>query len=426
MASKSMYLIGSNESIVTQENRFGKNPIYPSEFFKKKEKPTVTIKTSVLSTEGLKAVVIEGLRNATLHSDVFLTWLYRSNFGAKLKLEEKWTSFGIKIGDEGEEISFRDLVTVKEEGVLDTSSLVGDADAAKACSDLGVAIVGLSTFRLSGKQENQANHRKKLAERIEALSENELKGKLSVIPNRGLSTLWMMDKNFLKTCAAVDMFFYRFPLSEDAKCRVSLMGCRYKDCSAFVAMGYMCRITGLSEADLLSWVWLERVGKQIVAILKSGEECEAEYSYFPYQSSFCLTPCSAYSVTQNPDLYLWIQLTGCLLLNKRSLNAIKSGDVNTYDVGKMATMLGFACSRSFSFKKIFSEKAGDTSKVSGDTEKSIGGSPTGKNGETWLRFFVNGGKVMPDEVKDWFKECQDKMPATRPDTVGDLLRSLVL
>ncbi|AJR28583.1 nucleoprotein [Sripur virus] len=426
MSSKVFYLAGSDKSVQTKENRFGKTPIYPSVFFQKKEKPLVLLKDTKLSQEELKGVVVKRLKDATLTSDVFLTWLYGSSFGESIKLESDWTSFGVVIGSADEKISFRNIFKMERGGSHNLNAADGDLELAKKCTDLGVAMVGLATFRLSGQSAVQQLHRQNVAARINDLLSSETGGHLSVVANRGLSNQWMVDKNFLKVVAAVDMFYYRFPTSEEAKCRVSIMGCRYRDCSAYVALGYMCKITGLSEAELLSWVWLEKIGHQIVAILKSGEECEDEYSYFPYQSCFCLTSCSAYSVTQNQELYLWIQATGCLLLNNRSLNAIKSGDVNPYDVAKLSTLLGYACSKSFCFKEVFTEKKDGTPDPSMVLVKQLGSQPTSKNGKAWLKFFLQRGKLLPDDVKIWLKECQEKFPATRAGSVGEMMANLVL
>ncbi|XP_042147448.1 uncharacterized protein LOC121832889 [Ixodes scapularis] len=243
--------------------------VYPSEFFIKNDhsKPTITLPKNSLTVPQLQASLTDGIalsRARVEHAVLFLHHFGKSLVG---KLTEKWTSFGVVIGDVGDEITPWDLVTIVFSERAPPPAVPYNGTLT---SEPGLFGFLLFLYRaLSVRDRGTALYRVSIHAKLAQLIASP-PFELSKADFGSASTAyaaWGTDPAYTGMVAAIDMFLCRFPANKYASVRAGTMPSRYKDCSVFTSLGQVLSLTGLSVAELFRWMFLEGVATRMGCVV---------------------------------------------------------------------------------------------------------------------------------------------------------------
>ncbi|AVM87299.1 nucleoprotein [Hainan black-spectacled toad rhabdovirus] len=417
MSVSKVVRIGSDKTIKLQSNRTAKGLNYPADSYIREGKPEIVVKTTTVSQDDLKGMLVYGLGQGSVSLDVFLTWFTKTSLMGGETCPEDWKSFNNVICKKGEKVSIGNILVIKQEGTLDTAGLQTNMTSLEEIPDLAVAMACLSVYRLNTRNSAYSEALlSKLKEHILSLSN----GKLEIIGGTAGQKDWLCNANFLRLVGAIDMYYYRFDQVDSALIRFCTLTSRYRDCSALLSIGYFCRITGITEVDFAAWVWADKVADQVVQVLKDGQETEYEYSYFCYFSCMGMGKNSPYSASNNAELHAWVHAVGALLHQGRSVNAVKVGEFSISDIIQHATLAAYGLGRGYTLKKTFKR----VNEADEEAPMTVSDEPVGKNGDTWRLYFTNIG--FNDDMKEWFRETAEKISSPREGTIGEMVKSYVM
>lgn len=224
------------------------------------------------------------------------------------------------------------------------------------------------------------------------------------------------------------MFFFRFPNHKFATVRVGTIASRYKDCSAFMALGQTLVTIGISIKKLHRWMLVRAMAKEAVEMMRETEELENEYSYSTYLSDLRLVTKSPYSAVSNPLLHFWLHSLGSLLLSERSLNARHLNN-NSFDPILASTaLLVFVRYRLTDFVMSFvdtQEQATWEGKLLGkpDPSVSVAGMPTSMVAADWSAWIAEQGFVLPHSMYHFSYNAMPGVVGLQDGSVGKKVKT---
>ncbi|CAN7995976.1 unnamed protein product, partial [Ixodes pacificus] len=201
------------------------------------------------------------------------------------------------------------------------------------------------------------------------------------------------------------------------------MASRYKDCSAFTALGQTLVTTGIPIEELHRWMLVRAVAEEAVERTRETEELEDEYSYSAYLSDLKLVTKSPYSAVSNTLLHLWLHSLGSLLLSERSLNARRLNDNTFNPILANTALLAFVQCRSTGFVISFvdtQEQATREGKLLGkpDLSVTVAGMPTSMVAADWFAWIAEQGFVLPHSIYHFFHKAMSGVVGLRDGSVG--------
>ncbi|KAM7309621.1 putative nucleoprotein [Ixodes scapularis] len=403
--------------------------VYPSEFFLKNDhgKPTVTLPKDTLTPAQLQASLTDGIALSRARSEHAVLFLH--HFGKTLvgKLTEKWTSFGVVIGEAGDEITPWHLITVvfSDRAPPPPVAYTGPLTPEPGLFGFFLFLYRALSVRDRGTAPYRVSIHAKLAQLI-ASPPFEL-AKADFASASTAYAAWGADPAYTGMIAAIDMFLCRFPTNKFAAARAGTMPSRYKDCSVFTSLGQILSLTGLGITELFRWMFLEGVADEAEALMNPSDEMDEEFSYAPYLSDLNLVPRSPYSAVANPMLHQWLHTVGSLLLAERSLNARHLSDSSFQQILANATMLSFVRHRATGFKMLFAstqEKADEEGMAAvEETGLDKSGVPTGSSAVLWFSWLDGKNFVVPFAIYNFMYRALEGVAGLREGSIGKRVKT---
>uniref|UniRef100_A0AAN0N739 Nucleoprotein n=1 Tax=Lobos virus TaxID=3139875 RepID=A0AAN0N739_9VIRU len=399
--------------------------VYPSAYFEKNQhtKPKVHLPKNTLTVAELQASLTDGIALSRARVEHAVLLLHHFGKTLKGKLTETWTSFGVEIGQAGEEITPWDLIDIV---FSDTEPPAPSAYAGAVTSEVGLFGFILFLYRaLSVRDRGTAQYRTsihaKLAQLLSAAPFSVAKADFSSAGTAYVA--WASDAAYLAMVAAIDMFLYRFPGDTHATVRIGTMPSRYKDCAVFTSLGQILSLTGMEVLDLFRWMFLEGVADEASSLMGVGEEMDQEYSYSAYLSDLKLVPKSPYSAVANPLMHQWLHTIGSLLLSERSLNARHLSDNSFQQILANAAMIAFVRHRSTGFKMMFASTQEQADEEGEQGVQTLGGLdlegvPRSASAVDWFAWLDGKDCVIPFGIYNFLHRAISNMSGLRDGSVG--------
>ncbi|AFH89676.1 nucleocapsid protein [Vesiculovirus bogdanovac] len=392
---------------------------YPSEFFSKlQQKPKLYVADGH-TVEQLRQFVEQGLISRNVNIVHINSYLYHVLKDTEALCDRDWTSFGINIGKAGSKVKIFDMLDVE---YLENKPNAGQA-CPEACKDddvwlpmylLGLYRVGRATVPsyqndLMEALNTQCKFRSpKFRELVQAQSD--------------FYEAWSNDLNFTRIVAAVDMFFHRFKKHSDAGLRFGTIVSRFRDCASLSTFHHLVKITGLSLADVGSWILNDQVAREIIQMMRPGQEIDHADSYMPYLIDMGLSTKSPYSSVKNPCFHFWGQMTALLLRSSRAKHARVPDDIPYPSITNAALLFAYAVGRTSDIAQRFttgdvyeSSKKGGASKL-----LSVASVAEPETSEVikWLAWWDDKGKSPTKEMESFARRAVHALTDLRANSIG--------
>lgn len=353
--------------------------------------------------------------------------MYHYGKTIKVKLDEKWTSYGVEVGDKDQEISPMSLIQVN---LVESPREFPKSEASEAEDDTWMAGCVLSIYRLI--RTSISEYKNQMAKRITT----QLRALRSTAPEMtdvvDLYSSWSSDKGYNILVASFDMFFHRFPNHQYSNLRIGTIGSRYRDCAALLSFGYISTLLGMDRlTEVMDWVFVEQVGKDIDRMMMSTDERLNQFSYFPYHVDMGLVMKSAYSTSANPHFFEWVHTIGTLLKSSRSMNAAHVCEARLPDIISNAACVAFAFSNNVSFVKVYTETGAPLQAAKEDEEEATGGESNAledvlktRDPKDWCSMLQGMEGDIPAPVKNYIKKIITGFTDPRSGTIAASLVNL--
>lgn len=122
------------------------------------------------------------------------------------------------------------------------------------------------------------------------------------------------------------MLLCKFPQHPYKEVRLDTTPTRFQDFAAIQEIVMLSTGLGMEFPELATWSCTDELAEEILKLCETGHEIEKTNSYAPYFMAMKLANRSKYSVTDNPNVHLFSNIIGCSKGQRRSKNAIMTGD----------------------------------------------------------------------------------------------------
>ncbi|AJG05818.1 nucleoprotein N [Bivens Arm virus] len=403
---------------------------YCSDYFEKnnKQKPKINLPKLPIGLAELRALVKGGFKANDLKLQHVLAYLGHLLQDIKGELTEDWTSFGVLIGNRSHNITPLDLLDVN---YYDDKLLDGvKANDASPSDDAWMLFACLGIYRLARTQNLQ--HRSSLLMKMNAqilsLNQNAIK----LVDNTMFYNSWISNYNYTKLIAACDMFFYKFKDHEHAVCRFGTIPSRWKDCGGLTSLSHLKNLTGMELEEIVSWVFVPSIGKEICRMMKSGQELDKPDSYVPYMMDLGLSMKSPYSSSANGGTYTWIHMIGSIMHSQRSLHARMVNENELPNIRISAMLTAYVKFNKGSLMKVFVKEEDKHLYIGEDQDENEGNGsdyidltqhPNTDSADDWYQWLEMNNFTLDDIIKDSItRECK-KIQNTRAGTIGSYIQT---
>ncbi len=233
-------------------------------------------------------------------------------------LTEEWSSYGIRIGGIGDEVTPLNLITVipKEQEFLGQAG-----QTTSTMSDWGILAKCLMVYRVSLAPQAQAGYRTDLQKRLHQIFMMDPFYVDNVSGVLGLQH-WISDPTFCGLIAAIDMFLRKFPRHDLERLRACTLGSQYRDCVIIGSISHTAKVLNTTPGGVFGYIFNKAVAEEAEQVYAGeGEEKTKKDSYFQYMRDFSLVGRTAYSASANPNLFIWCHMIGALAGKRRSMYA---------------------------------------------------------------------------------------------------------
>ncbi|AJR28390.1 nucleoprotein [Sweetwater Branch virus] len=420
VTSSTVKLVSPSETIDVQ---------YCSDHFEKngRQKPKLNVPKLPIGIQDLRALIKGGFKSNDLKIQHVIAYLQHVASNFKGELQENWESFGVKIGNRGDTINPLDLVDVTyyDDKLIDG---VKSNDASEA-DDIWMTFACLSIYRLARTQNVQ--HRSNLLMRINTQLASFSSNALKLTDNVSLYNSWVSNFNYTKLIASFDMFFYKFKDHEYSLMRFGTIPSRWKDCGAITSLSHLKNLTGMDLEEIVTWIFVPSIGKEICRMMKAGQELDKADSYVPYLMDFGLSMKSPYSSTANAGLYTWIHMIGSIMHSQRSINARMVNENELPNIRISAMLTAYVKFNKGSLMRVFVKEADkhlyekDEGEDDGENSSDyldLTQHPTSDSADDWFNWLEMNNFTLDDDIKDAIaRECK-KIQNARSGTIGSYIQ----
>ncbi|AJR28349.1 nucleoprotein [Kern Canyon virus] len=394
---------------------------FPSQWFKPdgSRRPEIIIYHDKAILPAIRGLVRQMMETKVFNIKVINAYIYYvlADKG-EIESHRDWESFGVIICKEKDKVNPFVMcnISIKKENL---PNLTG-AEIPKDDDDKWMVFWLLFQYRIG--RATDETYKSELIKRANQfmLSFAEKPVELS----RTVSTLtvsWLANMNFTKIVAAVDMYYCKFKSAPWAEMRYCTLGSRYKDCAALTVLRHISDLTSLTVAQLVLWVFTERMADEVEKISTEGNEVDKADSYMPYMRDFGISDKSPYSAQMNPSLVMFCHTIGCLLSSKRSMNARLAGEIDRLNSVINGSITAYVLGHLPMFVHSFGETPADT-QIKPTVKDRPGQPPSAANPDEWFAYLGSKGFQLPPEIKDWVKAKMDAIATPRKETVGAYLK----
>lgn len=342
----------------------------PSTFFNKHNKPTLSILEGPLkdfTQEKWNSFVLSIWKHLTedsLNVEWVKTFIYFFFRNEKTICPEPWISYGITLTEQENEEPVASPWSIIKINLLDQAfpgqlQTTTDMSCPPELSwKLAQALTGINRIVRVSNRDYKDWLLQNLQSRIGLTQFGSRDG--SDLINFNLASTayasWAQDAGYCKMMAALDMYYYRFKMSQYAETRWGTIPCRDKDLGAMTALEDLRLQTESSlVTEVLSWVWLESIGREIAKLMSYPDDLKESikpFSYFHYQSDLGAISSSMYASVHNRKLYTLTHMVGTLLNQRRSYNAYLIEANNVHSIYKNAIFIAYACRVSHNMRPV--------------------------------------------------------------------------
>ncbi|AJR28592.1 nucleoprotein [Vesiculovirus radi] len=394
---------------------------YPGDYFSKnRQKPKLYICDGA-NLDDMRQSVEQGLISRNVDICHVNAYLYHVLKDIEAVADQDWSSFGISIAKAGDRVKLFDM--------LDVETLNQKPSAGQACptatkeDDRWLPMYLLGLYRVG-----RATVVSYQSELLEALS-NQCKlrskeFKELVQTQSDFFEAWGNDLNFTKIVAAVDMFFHKFKKHPDAALRFGTIVSRFRDCASLSTFHHLVKVTGLSLEVVGTWILNDQVAKEIIQMMKPGQEIDQADSYMPYLIDFGLSTKSPYSSVKNPCFHFWGQTTALLLRSGRAKNARAPDDIPYQSLTHASLLFAYAVGRTSDIAQRFSTGETYKSETAGTSGQPKGNplvdavEPSSSNVVHWLAWWDDVGRVPTKEMEAFAKRAVHGLTDLRVKSIG--------
>ncbi|QQP18750.1 putative nucleoprotein [Soybean thrips rhabdo-like virus 2] len=411
---------GTSSEIIIPDFKLELSPQFPADWFKEHNqvKPPLIIEVS----KGGLAEIANRLgdawgSNTTIRDAMEFLYLYVKKH-ITAKLDKDWVSYGVTIGKSGDTVSPISLLAVEEkESVPDTP--IGSVLDEKMYLERICMI--LAIYRMESASKAPGTYRDTVVSRMEEV----LKGHPFNVGSIDLAPLlirtnWARNETYRKLVAAIDMFLVHFKDHHLAPLRVTTLTSRDKDCGGMIALQDLSKIMGKSVGESLTFVLDKRVSKEVLRIIKEGDESGKDESYFHYFKELGLSQKSPFSSSMNPVLYNFTYILGALLGQTRSCHARLFSTDGIINVMNVAAYVAYYL-RGWAEASMVFHKKGAAEKVS--AFKEVIGDDTDEKDSFFImkKIYENDG-VITQEMRKELRESVSKLSDLRPGSIGKYVK----
>ncbi|AEI17630.1 N gene product [Kotonkan virus] len=399
-------------------------PQYPGDYFgrSKGTKPTIRIPQSKLDLQAARELVKGGLSKGELSVKHGIRYLYLLMCEVNETMDGDWESFGVVIGKKGENCNPLSMFNIIEED----DKLIDGTKNPKATpeDDKWMALAVISMYRL-GRTTNQT-HRNTVITKLNAQMQGISKDAIPMIDLPSLQSSWVANQDFCKIVAGIDMFFNKHKMNDWAYLRFGSIPSRFKDCSALLSLGHICDVTGMDLTEFLDWIFVGTVAKEVVGMMKEGNEIDNAYSYTPYMMDMGLSLKSPYSSTVCPGTYTLVHMIGTLLFSDRSKHAKMISENNLSNIRINSEVVAYVKGKKGSLVKAFIRpefkdqyKDDDTTDSESEEGDEAGSLPRTDDPMEWFAYLEYNHFDLPDVIKEHTRSESRKIQNTRAGTIGN-------
>lgn len=251
-------------------------------------------------------------------------------------VETSWTSFGRRLCTADNAVSINTMfkIVIKE---ADQDPPAWYTDLPNVGDPIGALYYIFAPLRLTSKyQEYNAAVAKKMKEVIDSNARHRPMQHTLVATKY---SSWGSNLTYKKLAAAIDMFLDRFPNHPHARLRMGTIVTRFKDSSLISSVPFFYNNMGVPGEILAAWVWNRQAAVQLNRLLHPKNCLDEEYGYNAYGCALELVGRSINSITQNPELHLFIHTVCALQGKERSKNAYFPENADTLTVVKSALLV---------------------------------------------------------------------------------------
>ncbi|VDM60016.1 unnamed protein product [Angiostrongylus costaricensis] len=169
----------------------------------------------------------------------------------KANLEDDWTSYGIRIGAQGEEITPLHLATVTEKRVpLSVKAISWNS----TMTELGILAKCLMVCRVSLAPQAQSGCKTELTRRMLQIFSVDPYYVDNVSGVTGLQH-WISVQSFCCIVAALDRFLRKCPRHELERLRACTLGSQYKDCVMIGSINHVARTLSTTPGRVFKYIF---------------------------------------------------------------------------------------------------------------------------------------------------------------------------
>lgn len=399
---------------------------YPKEWFDshKNQKPSITVDAGY--KENLQKwahMAVTKWDAATLTADEAVTFIYAAFHAYPDTLQSDWESFGIKIGASGSQCRLADLadVVLKENSVSPMEG--GPEYSIEIITSYVIAIGGVYRFNYTTLMDQ---YKRTLVDKMNKLlgkRQTEMKFSLNV---KHFAS-WMSSVNYTKMCAFMDMYCNEFPRHIFAKARFGTICTRYKDCTALLTIPYILETLGIDLPRLSVWLWVPSVKKELIRLMKPGQEMNLPRSYAMYFIELQLANKSPYSSTLNNTIHTISHLIGAGRAQKRSVHARYIGSPDYESCAANAAVILFAHGAYTNLQPLFMpEGLGPEGSYTATEVDDITGYPKSRDPIEWVMYLSTLDFKISFKLKHAALLTWSKLTETREETIGKVAKTMAL
>lgn len=355
MAEDGVFFLCGNEAdrleLVEPDSAVIRSVEFPSIWFNTagNTKPVIKVTPGTLTANGhVRGTVLKDLYAGRLSRDVAVTFVMQE-FSQKPAINsEEWTSFSRIIIRAGEMGTIRDIFKLDETeapSAYSAEARMSKAEIVRALFTI-CTIYRLSTISIPEYRDRVCNSANKLLtdEGFEAVEFQTFASEYRH---------WMSYAPFRMIVAGVDMFLHRFPEHEFSIIRFGTIPSRFRDCSGLTEIHTFRELMTMSFKELSRWIWHEKLGIQLMRILKTGQESDKDSSYCMYLMDMFFSKKSPYGAGANPELHFYVNMILASLGHARGKNAKVAGNLDTTIPYHTAAIYIFCKGRGGKFGRVF-------------------------------------------------------------------------
>lgn len=389
---------------------------YPSEWFVSNKKPKALYGTSNGDINTVRKIMRGGIHSTVISVEYVKKFIHLYFSGKAQPLSEKWESYGVVIGEPKSNVTPWDIIDVS---VSTATVTVGNEMAANEADDHWMIYYALAGCRL-GRTTNE-DYYKELAKRV--LLQAKVKGcPINSAPPKSMFDVWILDDDYAKIVAAVDMFLSKFTNILYSPLKICTISSRHRDCTALLSVGFIAGVAGLEQdSDILDWLFTQKLGMEALNLAKADEEIAQADSYFPYQSDMKLVQKTYYSAAKNKQLSFFLHAVGTLLGSTRSKNAQLLTEENLKNNYKNAIIMAYACSTYTILDNAFTE-ASQSPFVPENLETEEIEEPTNNSGAAWYSHMHGMDFRLTPEMEQFVEKARTSLGDVREGTIGEYVK----